>query len=119
VLQHMLDGTTMHIWGDGNNVRDFVYVQDVAQAIIAAIDAPRDSGTYNVGSGNGHTLKQVLKIAESVCGTRIQVEYQPARSVDVREIVLDISRIRAELGWRPGFTLEEGIWRTWKWLRES
>jgi nucleoside-diphosphate-sugar epimerase len=39
--------------------------------------------------------------------------------VDVREIVLDISRIRAELGWRPGFTLEEGIWRTWKWLRES
>jgi UDP-glucose 4-epimerase len=119
VLQHIVDGTTLNIWGDGENVRDFVYVQDVVDAIVAAVDASGNSGTYNVGSGTGHTLKQVVDIAERVCGAAIRLDYHPARPADVREVVLDISHIGAELGWRPGVALEEGVRRTWPWLRAA
>jgi UDP-glucose 4-epimerase len=118
VLQHMLRGTTMEIWGDGENVRDFVYIDDVTEAIVVAIDAPADSGTYNVGSGKGYTSNQVLDIAERVCGTSLRAAFRPARSIDVREIVLDVSRIHSTFGWNPRFSLEEGIERTWKWLQD-
>jgi UDP-glucose 4-epimerase len=119
VLQHVLDGTTMEIWGDGENVRDFVYVKDVADAIIAAVNAPMDSGTYNVGSGKGHTVNRVLTIAERICGAPVQVKHREARSADVREVVLDVSRIRERLGWQPRISLEEGILQTWEWLKKS
>jgi UDP-glucose 4-epimerase len=117
VLQHMLHGTTMEIWGDGENVRDFIYIDDVKNAVAAAIDASTDNGTYNVGSGCGHTLNRTLEIAERVCGTSLRIARRPARSIDVREIVLDISRIHATFGWSPLVGLEDGILRTWKWLQ--
>jgi UDP-glucose 4-epimerase len=119
VLQHVLDGTTMEIWGDGENVRDFVYVKDVADAIIAAVNAPMDRGTYNVGSGKGHTVNRVLTIAERICGAPVHAKHREARSADVREVVLDVSHIRERLGWQPRVSLEEGILHTWEWLKKS
>jgi UDP-glucose 4-epimerase len=118
VLQHILRGTTMEIWGDGENIRDFIYIDDVTNAIATAIGAPADSGTYNVGSGRGYTLNRVLDIAERICGASLCVASHPARSIDVRQIVLDISRIHSTLGWSPCISLEEGIEQTWKWLQD-
>jgi UDP-glucose 4-epimerase len=119
VLQHMLDGSALRIWGDGENVRDFVYVDDIVDAIVLAMNAPHDSGTYNVGSGKGHTINQVLTIAGQVCGAQLRVDHHPARGVDVREVVLDISNIHAAYGWQPRVGLEEGLHRTWEWLRHG
>jgi UDP-glucose 4-epimerase len=117
VLQHMLRGTAMEVWGDGLNVRDYLYIDDAVAAVVAAVNSPADRGTYNIGSGQGHTVNQVLEIAKGVCRSPLQVDYRPARSVDVREVVLDITLARAALGWRPSIDLEEGILRTWTWLK--
>lgn len=116
VLHHILNESTLEIWGDGESVRDFVYVDDVVSAIDAALHAPETRATYNVGSGAGHSLNEVLELTQKICGRPLRVQYRLARSMDVRKVVLDISHIASDLNWRPRVTLEEGIQKTWNWL---
>lgn len=116
LLEHARAGTAMEIWGDGENVRDFIYIDDVAEACARFVDLPQDSGTYNLGSGTGHSVNEVRHLVEKVCGTRLEAIFRPARGIDVRGVVLDVSRIEARLSWRPIVGLEEGIRRTWAWL---
>ena len=118
-LQHALNGTTLELWGDGGNIRDFLYIDDLVDAIARAVHAPHDRGTYNVGSGTGYSLNQVVELARQISGLPLHVEYQPGRWVDAREVVLDNQRIRAALGWQPTVGLEEGMRRTWTWLKEG
>lgn len=119
VLEHARNGSPLEIWGDGEAIRDFVYIEDVAEAIALTIGNPADSGTYNVGSGQGHTLNEVLALARRVTGVEINALHKPARGEDVRGIVLDVSRIRTALGWKPRICLEEGLRRTWAWLQQA
>jgi UDP-glucose 4-epimerase len=119
ILQHMQDGSALEIWGDGESVRDFIYVDDVVDAIVLAMDAAKPGDIFNVGSGKGHTLNQVVSAAEKVCQKPLQVLRRPARIVDVRSVVLDVSRIGSALGWQPRTSLEEGLDRTWQWLRKQ
>ncbi|HEY8102186.1 MAG TPA: NAD-dependent epimerase/dehydratase family protein [Burkholderiaceae bacterium] len=119
VLQHILQGTPIEIWGDGENVRDFIYIEDVVDAIVLVINTPDDSNTYNVGCGQGHTINEVLTIAQQICGLPLQINYHVARGVDVREVVLDFSHIRTTLGWHPHVSLDDGIQRTWQWLKRT
>lgn len=119
VLEHSRKGTTLEIWGDGESVRDFMYVEDVADAIAMAISNPTDNGTYNIGSGQGHTLNEVLALAKRITGVEINTLHKPAREGDVRGVVLDVSLARSALGWQPDINLEEGIRRTWEWLQRA
>lgn len=119
VLEHARSGLPLEIWGNGEAVRDFVYVEDVAEAIALAVANPADSGTYNVGSGQGHTLNEVLALARRVTGADVNTVYKPARAGDVRGVVLEVSRIRSVLGWQPRIGLEEGLRRTWEWLQRA
>lgn len=119
VLEHARKGTTLEIWGDGNAVRDFVYVEDVAQAIALAIGNPMDNGTYNIGLGQGHTLNEGLTLVQQITSVQINAQYKPTREGDVRGIVLDVSRARSALGWQPDISLKEGIRRTWEWLKQA
>jgi UDP-glucose 4-epimerase len=116
VLEHVRLGTEMEIWGDGESVRDFIHVDDVTEACARLVDLPKDSGTYNLGSGKGYSVNEVLRIAERVGGCVVKRTYRPARAVDVREIVLDISRLERRLSWTPQVSLEEGIKGAWEWL---
>lgn len=116
VLEHARLGTEMEIWGDGNSVRDFIHVDDVAEACARLVDLPQDSGTYNLGSGKGHSVNEVLRMVEDIGGCVVRKRYRPARTVDVRNIVLDISLLETRLSWTPQVTLEEGIRGSWKWL---
>lgn len=119
VLEHARNGSSLEIWGDGEAIRDFVYVEDVAEAIAMAIGNPTDNGTYNVGSGQGHTLNEVLALAKRVTGMKINTQHKPARGSDVRGVVLDVSHIRKALGWQPHIDLEEGLRRTWEWMQQK
>lgn len=119
VLEHARSGSLLEIWGNGENVRDFVYVDDVAEAISLAIGNPTNNSTYNVGSGQGHTLNEVLALAQRITGIEISTLHKPVREGDVRGVVLDVSRIRAAFGWQPHINLEEGLRRTWKWLQQE
>lgn len=119
LLQSMRTGMPMEIWGDGESVRDFVFIHDVADAIILALSRPDLSGTWNVGSGCGHSLNQVLALARTLGAGPIQVNYRPRRDSDVHRVVLDISRIRRDLGWAPRTGLSEGLAQSWRWLQSQ
>ena len=119
MLEHVRLGTPQEIWGDGENVRDFIYIDDVVEPTLRLIRLPQDSGTYNLGSGVGYTVNQVRGLVEAVCGRQLTTSCRPSRGIDVRGIVLDNSRLAARLGWNPGVRLTDGIARTWQWLQEA
>ena len=119
MLEHVRSGTTMEVWGDGENIRDFVYIDDVVDATMALLKLPQDSGTYNLGSGVGCSVNQVRAIVEAACGRPLQTSYRPARGMDVRSVVLDNTRLHARLGWKPAVQLTDGIARTWNWLQRA
>lgn len=116
LLEHALQGTPMPIWGDGETVRDFLYIDDMVEACRLLFRHPAVAGTFNVGSGQGHTINQVLAATEKICGRSIAVQRHPARGYDVRQVILDNTSIEAALGWKPATLLDEGILRTWQWL---
>lgn len=116
LLEHARKGTTADIWGDGENVRDYIYIDDVVEACIRFAGLPQDSDTYNLGSSMGYSINQIVAHIESVCGLRLRVNYRPIRQVDVREIVLSTSHLKNRLAWQPQTDLVEGLRRTWEWL---
>ncbi|MFZ5562875.1 MAG: GDP-mannose 4,6-dehydratase [Thermodesulfobacteriota bacterium] len=116
VLEHARTNTEVKIWGDGSTVRDFLYIDDMVKSIQAVLGAGPHSDVYNIGSGEGHSLNDVIKTVETVCGRKLRVQYSPARQVDVQRVVLDCARIRSRLGWEPETSLEEGVRLTWQWL---
>ena len=88
MLEHARAGTAMEIWGDGENVRDFIYIGDVVEACIRFVALPQDSGTYNLGSGRGYSINRVRRVVEQVTGIELKVFHHPARGIDVRAVVL-------------------------------
>ena len=73
-------------------------------------------GVYNVGVGEGCSLNSLRAVVERVTGRELRVQWQPARAVDVRGVVLDSTRLRSNTGWVPQVTLEDGIKKMWNWL---
>lgn len=117
MLECIRAGTPLEIWGDGENIRDFIYIDDVIEAGMRLISLPQNSATYNLGSGIGYSINQVRRIVEEITGAELDVFCRPARGIDVRAVVLDIRRICQELHWTPKVDLDEGVRRTWECLR--
>lgn len=115
-FQRILAGDEIRIWGDGSNVRDYLYITDLVSFIVQGIDQNL-SGLYNVGSGQGVSLRDILSLIEEVSGISAKVEYLPPRGFDVKKVVLDISKAREALGWEPSVSLHEGCKRYWKWAK--
>jgi len=114
----MLKGKTPRINGDGQQSRDFTYVGDVVQALTKAVDTPGISGrTYNVGTGRGTSVLDLVKVLNRLLGTQLKPEHGPARAGDIRHSRADIGAIRRDLGYEPAITFEEGLARTLEWYR--
>jgi len=106
-LYRLMHKQPIEIWGDGSTVRDYVYVPDVARALwLAGLRSA--SGTFNIGSGVGHSINDVLRILQEQTGLTGVIRYLPHRAFAVDQIYLDISRAQQELGWSPQYTLESG-----------
>jgi UDP-glucose 4-epimerase len=119
MLEHARAGTAMDIWGDGENIRDFIYIDDIVEACLRLIQRPQDSNTYNLGSGVGYSINQVRGIVAEVVGSDVRVNVRPSRGIDVRKVVLDIDRICRELDWLPTVGLIDGVRQTWAWLQKT
>jgi UDP-glucose 4-epimerase len=109
-LERMARGEETLIFGDGLQIRDFVYVGDVVGALLAA--AGHDGGTFNIGNGQETTVLELHRLCAKVTGSKAEPRFEPARPGDARRSVLDVSRAAAELGWRPATPLAEGLRRT-------
>ena len=110
-MDRLRAGEGVTIFGDGEQTRDFVYVGDVVDAVLAGIG--REPGTYNVGTGRETSVNELFAACRSVAGVEAEAEHAPARAGDALRSVLDVGRIERELGWRPRHSLEDGLRNTW------
>lgn len=114
-FQRMVNGEPIKIWGDGENVRDYIYIDDLVRFMTLGV-ARSLTGVFNVGSGQGHSVNEVLAVIAEVSGVTPEVKYIPARGYDVRRVVLDIAKGRDALQWTPQVSLRDGCERYWRWL---
>jgi len=119
MLEHAMRGTTLEIWGDGENIRDFVYIDDMADVCMRFIDKETDNGIYNVGSGERYTINQLCDVVRQACKTDLKVTFKPRRDVGARVVALDCAHLAAKLQWKPKIILEDGIRLTWQWLKNQ
>ena len=110
-------GEPITVWGDGSVVRDYIYVGDVMTAFLKALAYEGEQRVFNVGSGIGHSINDILATIESIREQAVKRNYGDTRTFDVPVNILDISRARRHLGWEPSIPLAEGLTRTMAWLR--
>ncbi len=116
----LLDGAQPVVFGDGEQSRDFTYVDNVVEANLLACEAPNASGlVFNVGMGGRFTLNQTLKLLEKIAGRPAKPKYDPPREGDIRHSQADIELARKRLGYNPRIGFEEGLRRTWEWYRTN
>lgn len=114
----LLDRKPPTIFGDGEQSRDFTYVEDVAALILKASVAPGVAGkVYNAGNGGRFTLNQTWRMLCEIEGVEIDPLHGPSRAGDVRDSQADTEAARRELGHEPRFSFEEGLRRTLEWYR--
>jgi UDP-glucose 4-epimerase len=114
----MLADQPVTINGDGEQVRDFVYVGDCAQANLQAVQRANGAGIYNLGTGSGASVNEVFRTLKDITGYRRDPIYGPAKLGETRRIYLDASRAAAELGWGVKTGLEEGLRATVRHFQE-
>ena len=118
-LDRALRGEPIEIWGDGSVVRDYIYVADAVEALVKASRFKGEPRVFNLGSGRGTSLKELVAEIEKLVGKPVKVNYSAARALDVPVNVLDASAAAQHLGWRASTPLAEGLRRTYDWLRAS
>jgi len=115
-----LEETPPVIFGDGEQTRDFTYVENAVQANLLACEAPNVSGkTFNVGIGGRFSLNETVALLNKVSGQNLEAKYEPARDGDIRDSQADISQARESLGYEPLVGFEEGLRRTFEWYRAT
>jgi UDP-glucose 4-epimerase len=112
----MLMGEAPRIFGDGNQTRDFVFIDDTVHAFVQAMD--RGSGKLvNVGTGLETSVNLLHRMLAEICGVEEDPEFGPLPQGEVRRSVLDVSLAEQELGWRPWTHLEDGLGETVAYLK--
>lgn len=117
-LSSMLQGLEFFIFGDGGQTRDFVYVSDVAEANLAALNY-RGSGVFNIATGRAVSINELFEKAVALTGYSKKPKRTQRRLGDIEHSVLDPSRAKEKLGWAARTSLEEGLKRTLEWLRKG
>lgn len=107
-------GTSITIFGDGEQTRDFVYVLDVVQALLLSMDS-ECHGIYNVGTGISSSINQLATRIINITKKEIQIIHQEARPGEVRDSYADISKIRVDIGFNPVYSLDIGLLETYHW----
>lgn len=118
-LHKALRDETVEIWGDGSVTRDYIHISDVAEAFARAVAYEGQQAVFNISSGRGTSLNDLLSVIERVLGRAVQRRYLPSRPFDVPTSILSSDLARRELGWSPAVDLENGVSLTVKWLNQQ
>jgi len=109
----ILAGTPVRIDGDGEQSRDFTFVDNVVEANLLAAERPGVSGeVFNIGVGKASTINELVRAISQIAGKKAKVEHGPARAGDVRHSVADISKAKRRLGYQAAFDLTTGLQKT-------
>jgi UDP-glucose 4-epimerase len=112
-----LRGEPLEVWGAGTSLRDYLHVEDLTEAVMRLLDYGGAQRVFNVSSGGGRSVLDILGVLGRVLGRLPEVRHLPARGFDVPVNVLDSSLLRRETGWGPRVELEEGVARVVEWLK--
>lgn len=109
----------IEVWGDGSVIRDYIYVGDAISAMVAALSSNGNQGIFNIGSGHGQSLNNILEVIESVLGRPVSRIYVEGRALDVPVSVLDIEKAKNSLQWKPKVDFRDGLERTALWMKSE
>ena len=114
-MERLARGEETLVFGDGEQSRDFIFVGDVVEAVLAGTEA--EGGTFNVGTGIETTVNALHRLCAQALGVDAEPRHLAGRAGDARRSVLDITLADQVLGWRPQVALDEGLRRTWESIR--
>lgn len=97
------------IWGDGNIVRDYIYIKDAVNVLVDAVALTSKNKIYNLSSGAGYSLNELIDIIKKISGKEINVEYKDKRNIDVPVNILDNTSVKKTFNWRPETSIEKGM----------
>src|SRR5689334_12378204 len=120
-FESAMNNEAPRIHGDGEQTRDFTYIDDVVEAtMLAGISSKAEGQVYNVGTGRETTINQLARTIIRISDANVEPTYIDRRDIDnIRRRVVNIEKIRRELRWVPSVIIEEGLRRTYQWLKES
>jgi UDP-glucose 4-epimerase len=118
-IRAALRGEAITLYGDGEQTRDFTFVTDAVAATIAAGESGRLGAAYNVGGGSRVSVNQLFEIIGRIHGTPLQIRREPQQKGDMRDTFADTSHAKADLGFAPKVSLEEGLRAEYEWLAGS
>jgi len=115
-IRAALRGDAITLYGDGEQTRDFTFVTDAVAATIAAGDRGKTGCAYNVGGGSHVSVNKLFEIIAAIHGRPLEIRREPAQKGDMRDTFADTSRARADLGFAPQVSLEQGLEAEYRWL---
>jgi UDP-glucose 4-epimerase len=117
LISRAINGETIEIWGDGSATRDYIFVDDVTDALEAAMLDQSDARIFNIGSGQGRSLLEIIDAVERLMNIKLNIAWKRARSVDVPKSILAIDRARDVLKWAPVTSFDTGLKNTLDWWK--
>ncbi len=116
----LLENRSPIIFGDGNQTRDFTFVENVVQANIKALfsSAEANGNVFNIACGERTSINQLFEMLAKSAGSKVAAEYKPYRTGDVKDSIADISKAKSLLGYTPEINFSKGIETTWNWYNE-
>lgn len=118
-LHRAISGQAINIWGDGNVTRDYIYIDDVAEAFARTVNYNGSKNIFNISQGLGTSLNELVALIEETLGHPVEKLYLPARNFDVPVSILNNNLARQEMGWVPKITLREGVNMTAEWMMKA
>lgn len=121
-IKDVIDGKEVNIFGSGSAVRDYIYIDDFIHAIFLLIQNSDSSGTYNIGTGVGISILDIIEHLNKIAkkkNLKIAFKLHPSRPVDVKKNILDISKIISRTKWQPQTNFADGLEMTFRWVEEG
>jgi UDP-glucose 4-epimerase len=112
-------GNEVAVFGDGKNVRDYIYIDDAIEVTMLLFNKKTQYHVYNVGSSRGFSINEILKIIGRTTGKKIKIKWLPKRNIDIDRVVLDMKKVLLEVKYLPKVDIDEGIRKTLKWIRQE
>ncbi|PVZ88264.1 NAD-dependent epimerase [Serratia sp. S1B] len=118
-IRRALSGKPIEMWGDGSVIRDYIFVDDVVEALMLAATHEGSDRIFNIGSGEGRSLNNIIEIINNTLGVDVSIERHFGRSVDVPISILDTTLALNMLGWHPRTEFEKGLRTTIAWMKSA
>jgi UDP-glucose 4-epimerase len=116
-LKKIILNETIEIWGDGSVIRDYIYIKDAVNVMVKSLSVTSENKLFNLSLNKGYTLNEILKYIEHITSIKPKIKYTQPRNIDVPVNILDNTLIKKTFGWKPVTDIEEGISKTFNYLK--